>query len=364
MATCAFSTLYCNCFVPYFIVKILQGLIHCAPLANLLRSIPLSLLESLERAPFLLAFHKLFSQFYETIAGRHLNEEPVIPEELVDAIRHGSGTDAFQGEQEDAQEFLTFILDHLHQEFALNKELLHWQFSETTEALFRSESLQEEGGWMEVGPKQRVSETRTMAQTETPISFLFAGQFRSTVRRPRIKDSITFEPFNCLPLEVHHRHISSIEEALQSLSRPERIEESGITKYVTLSRLPMILIIQLKRFVFNQEHGRIEKVNKHIAYPEKLVLPRSCYTMTSQHAGSNPTYRLTAVVYHHGRTAEGGHYTADVRKSFKMDEHWQRINDASIQAVSLEAVLGERRHSDSSAYLLIYQRYKDMKHQL
>lgn len=310
-------------------------------------------------APILTQLARLFAHFQEADEGE---QPPLIPAELLDALRqHGSATQAFSGEQEDAQEFLTFLLERLHEDFLLNKELLHWHFSDATQALFRAESLQEEeGGWMEVGPRQRLSETRTMAQTETPISFLFAGQFRSTVRRARARDSITFEPFNCLPLEVHHRQTGSIEEALLFLARPERIED--MVKYVTISRLPMLLIIQLKRFVYNQDTGHIEKVSKHIAYPEKLVLPPACVHSSGGSGDSSPTYRLTAVIYHHGRHAEGGHYTADVRKSFRMDEPWQRINDAAMQPVPLEAVLGERRHSDASAYLLIYQRYKDTKH--
>lgn len=210
---------------------------------------------------------------------------------------------------------------------------------------------------MEVDRKQRISETRTMAKTETPISFLFAGQFRSTVRRPKVKDSVTLEPFNCLPLEVHHRQIVSLEDSLLYLSRPETISV-GLTKSITIGRLPMILIIQLKRFIYNKDSGRIEKVGKYVSYPEKLVIPRAC------HPGeTRPTYRLFAAVFHHGHSAEGGHYTVDVRKSFKQDELWQRINDANIASVPLEQVLADRKR-DASAYLLFYQRMKDSKHDL
>jgi ubiquitin carboxyl-terminal hydrolase 10 len=120
----------------------------------------------------------------------------------------------------------------------------------------------------------------------------------------------------------------------------------------------MILIFQLKRFVYNKDSAGIEKVGKHISYPEKLVIPRTCYP------GENrPTYRLTAVVFHHGYSAEGGHYTVDVRKSFKQDELWQRINDANIVSVPLHQVLADRKR-EASAYLLFYQRMKDSKHDL
>ncbi len=145
------------------------------------------------------------------------------------------------------------------------------------------------------------------------------------------------------------------------LARPEVVDQN-ISKYTTIGRLPMILIIQLKRFVYQKETNRIEKVQKYISYPERLVIPRNCYS-THEHDGSQPTYRLLGVVYHHGRHAEGGHYTADVRKSFKQDEPWEHFNDTIISRQSMEKVLADRR-SDSSAYLLLYQRTSDSKHQL
>lgn len=214
---------------------------------------------------------------------------------------------------------------------------------------------------MEIGRKQRVSETRTMTAAASPINFLFAGQFRSTVRRPRAKDSITFEPFNCLPLEVHQRHIGSVEDGLHFLARPEVID-AHLTKYTTISRQPMVLILQLKRIVYNKDTGQPEKVPKFITYPERLLISRSCCTEHSVEDGQ-PTYRLVAVIYHHGRGADGGHYTADVRKSFKPDEPWQHINDAVISKTSLAQVLADKG-SHCSAYLLLYQRTKDSKHQL
>jgi ubiquitin carboxyl-terminal hydrolase 10 len=197
-----------------------------------------------------------------------------------------------------------------------------------------------------------------MARAESPISLLFSGQFRSTVKRPGTKDSITFEPFNCLQLEVDHRAIQSLDDSFAFLSRPESINSGSITKRITLDTLPMILVIQLKRFVFR--NGKSEKICKFVSYPERLLLDKRIYTQSPQEIASGlPSYRLFAVVNHHGRMSTGGHYTVDVRKSFKQDEFWLRINDTFINRISLEQVLRERH--EANAYLLFYQKTKDFK---
>lgn len=199
-----------------------------------------------------------------------------------------------------------------------------------------------------------------MSRIETPISFLFSGQFRSSVKRPGSKESITFEPFNCVQVEVDHRFIHTLEDALNFLTRVENIENS-LTKRITIDRLPYILVIQMKRFVFKNGSG--EKVSKAISFPEKLILDQRVYHQaTPMHTANQPSYRLFAVVNHHGRNSHGGHYTVDVRKSFKQDELWIRLNDTFVNKVPLEQVIGSR--PDASPYLLFYQRTKDYKHNL
>ena len=56
----------------------------------------------------------------------------------------------------------------------------------------------EEDEWAEVGKKNKTSITRQTQHKETPISGIFRGQLRSTVRQKGSKPSVTFEPFHCL----------------------------------------------------------------------------------------------------------------------------------------------------------------------
>ena len=67
-------------------------------------------------------------------------------------------------------------------------------------------------------------------------------------------------------------------------------------------------------------------------------------------------YTLCGVLYHHGKSASGGHYTVDVlhpNGDGDAENIWLRINDKVVSPVRHEDVFGE--HDDERcAYLLFY----------
>ena len=79
-------------------------------------------------------------------------------------------------------------------------------------------------------------------------------------------------------------------------------------------------------------------------------------------------YTLYGVLYHHGRSARGGHYTVDV---FHPNAHagggegWLHIDDESVRTVRYEDVFGRhdsgRADDDPCAYLLFYCRTASTK---
>ena len=108
------------------------------------------------------------------------------PNYVYEAIRKKKIVDAVRGRQEDAQEFLGFLLDGIHEELCLN----HPQ--QTTQ----------NDDWVQVGKKNKSVIARRTESTETSISRLFGGRFRSIVRVPGSKDSVTVEPFFTLQLDI------------------------------------------------------------------------------------------------------------------------------------------------------------------
>lgn len=289
---------------------------------------------------------------------------PVTPEALYDCIKSKCiGSAAFQGAQEDAQEFLTFLLDQLHEELLACKPLIKWKFTQQAEGdhpwhehhtNHHHDDRSNGQEWMEVGPGQRLSVARTLDMAISPISFLFFGRYRSVVQRVRAKDSITVEPFHCLSLPMEGASIESVEDALMALIQPERIDEGRLVKRISIEGAPPVLVLHLKRFIYRQG---VEKLGKFISYPERLQLDRSVLpAMVSGRAA--PVYRLFAVIYHHGRGADGGHYSCHVRQSLSESDPWIFYDDATWQREPPERVLSNKGPSQT-AYLLMYIRAKE-----
>lgn len=77
---------------------------------------------------------------------------------------------------------------------------------------------------------------------------------------------------------------------------------------------------------------------------------------------SEPLTLLLLVLYHHGLSAAGGHYTLDVLQSGQGSfashrEGWIRIDDEFVSDLRTEDVF-EANLEDRSAYLLLYRRLK------
>lgn len=360
--------------------QILQSLIHCPPFSNTFARLHdrLAFL-SHRRAPFLRAIDDLIAAHEiaprnESLSAGDRSCRTLVPDLLYECFREFSQSKRlFHGAQEDAQEFLTFLIDQLHEELlksaslslfmcvdlwlGVDRKLLNWRFDESSgEARSHGIGDARGGEWLEVG-KRGVTLTRTMEHHHSPISFLFFGQYRSVVRRARGKDSVTMEPFHCVSLEINDSSIASLADAFVHMSRPEPIDGEAITKTVTIGTAPPILIIHLKRFYYHAVYG-VEKLGKFIQYPEYLELggaPRGG-------AKSDDSYRLFAVIYHHGRTADGGHYTCHVRDLSHPGGAggellpWMYFDDASMTEQSLGTVLADKG-SAQSAYLLFYIRH-------
>jgi ubiquitin carboxyl-terminal hydrolase 10 len=116
------------------------------------------------------------------------------------------------------------------------------------------------------------------------------------------------------------------------------------TKQTLFEQTPPVLIISMKRFIYDVEQNQTQKVVKHITITEDLCLPSVVMTNNQK-----VDYKLFAVVNHHGKKAQGGHYTVDV---FCNDTEWYRFDDTDVGKIELDQVLKEE--SDRQPYLLFY----------
>lgn len=132
----------------------------------------------------------------------------------------------------------------------------------------------------------------------------------------------------------------------------DRCKKEGTAELqVFISKLPDILIVHLKRFLFADNF--VEKLDFAVDFPlEKLNMGKWLYKGPNGQAVAKPPsieYDLYAITNHLSYTAIGGHYTAFIHSGTCKDS-WVECDDTMLQRI----VEAEVKSKD--AYLLFYKR--------
>ncbi|GAP83140.1 putative ubiquitin C-terminal hydrolase [Rosellinia necatrix] len=285
--------------------------------------------------------------------------EPFTPKFVYEAIKRLPRFASMQrGHQQDAEEFLGFLLQALGDECAHIMRRLDEVPATASSPISASPgapsptSATNESEWLEVGKKQRAAITRSSGHaTSSPISKIFSGQIRSVLRVTGQKESVTFETYQPMQLDIGDTHVNNIVDALKYYTRVERIQgdfgstrpDTKTTKQVLIESIPPVLILHLKRFKYDAVDNSTSKLWTKIDYPLELELPKEIFSPLKRTALQTeglgfPKYRLTAVIYHHGKSASGGHYTADILR--QDNQEWIRVDDTIIRPIKVEEVAG------------------------
>ncbi|KAF9173315.1 hypothetical protein BGX20_003539 [Mortierella sp. AD010] len=325
-----------------FMNAILQPLLHCPPFYNLLMQIGQHVVHKFKSTtPLVDSLIMFLNEFHVAKKNQADYGPPFVPEYVYDALRGLKRFDSMRGRQEDCQEFLGFLLDGLHEEFfaAMKENPVGTDVNGAAEHDDDVDSGVAEDEWMEVtGPKNKASYTRSTQFSETPISSIFSGQLRSILRIPAQKDSVTLEPFQSMQLDLTPDNVLTIEDALRNSTIPEVLdgftssEKGGIqveaTKKIFIEHVPPVLVLHLKRFIYKD--GGTQKLHKQVGYKAALNLQPELISPARRPSTAIP-YKLFGVVYHHGRSAAGGHYTCDV---LRQNNEWLHIDDTNITVIS------------------------------
>lgn len=190
-----------------FMHAILQPLIFCPPFSALLRRLDAHQLEQLGRTPLLTTlawFAREFSEIPDLATWRStpLRDRvgaSLTPHAVHEAVRRARGDVAVGGRQEDAEEFLGFILAILQDEVAKARP----SASNGSDARDTASS----GDWVAVGKRNRLAVTRDVDERvdASPIFSIFGGKLSSVVKS-RGKPSVTLQPFFVLPLDISVRN--------------------------------------------------------------------------------------------------------------------------------------------------------------
>ncbi|XP_044063001.1 ubiquitin carboxyl-terminal hydrolase 10 isoform X1 [Siniperca chuatsi] len=372
-----------------YINATLQALIACPPMYHLMKSIPLhnETQRPCTSTPMLDNFVRLVNEFNNMPVPSKAKQQAVGDKVMKD-IRPGvpfeptyiyrlltliKSSLSEKGRQEDAEEYLGFTLNGLHEEMLALKKLISPQEAKAPtpngpesqpgveEDVADKEEEGSEDEWEQVGPRNKTSITRQADFVRTPITDIFGGHIRSVVYQQNSKESATLQPFFTLQLDIQSEKIRTVQEALETLVARESVQgytsktkqEIEISRRVTLEELPPVLVLHLKRFVF-EKTGGCQKLTKNIDYPVDLEISKDLLSsgVRSKVMKGQRTYRLFAVVYHHGNSATGGHYTTDV---FHIGLNgWLRIDDQTVKVINQYQVV--KQTAERTAYLLYYRR--------
>uniref|UniRef100_F6S7P0 Ubiquitin carboxyl-terminal hydrolase 10 n=1 Tax=Monodelphis domestica TaxID=13616 RepID=F6S7P0_MONDO len=368
-----------------YINATLQALVACPPMYHLMKFIPVysKVQRPCTSTPMIDSFVRLMNgltnmpippKAKQALGDKIVRDispgaafEPTYIYRLLTVIKSGLSE---KGRQEDAEEYPEFILNGLHEEMLNLKKLLipnNENFSVSNgpdaQSVHEDEQGHGEGSedkWEQVGPRNKTSVTRQADFIKTPITGIFGGHLRSVVYQESSKESATLQPFFTLQLDIQSDKIHTVRDALESLVARESVQgytiktnqEVEISRRVTLEKLPPLLVLHLKRFVY-EKTGRCQKLIKNIEYPVDLEISRELLSPVVKNKNfKGRNYHLFAVIYHHGNSAPGGHYTADV---FQIDLNgWLHIDDQAVKVINQYQVV--KPSAERTAYLLYYRR--------
>jgi len=198
-----------------------------------------------------------------------------------------------------------------------------------------------------------------------PIRSLFTGEMKTTIQCGKCrKYSISKEPYCCLSLDVDD--IDTLPESLSVLTQDEVLK--GNNKYycnnckrkciahkkITLSKIPNILVLHLKRFAIQQfsvhhKQNHATKVTSKVEYNFEIDFNKYKDLLDPNNIDNilrDSKYELYAVLIHNGPKLGYGHYYSLVKSP---NGKWFRMNDTHVDIIKYKDVLNEQ------GYLLFYR---------
>nr|CAD7258728.1 unnamed protein product [Timema shepardi] len=295
-----------------YINSTLQALLACPPFYNLMKAFPLPSCNNSAKSstPIIDSIVQFVNEFVPLSSIVRVNRkekaqrkddgsaevqtgaafEPSYIYKMLNNIR--SDTFKVEGRQEDAEEFLSCLLNALNDEMLEviklvedtdKTSLSNGDISTNGDTSLQSQD-EDDTEWKVMGPKNKGSITRRADFGHTPISDIFRGQLRSRVQRAGDHSTDNVQPFFTLQLDIEKAQ--SVKDALEILVGRDQLE--GVTcsktnqeieawQQVTLEELPLVLVLHLKWFDYKLDG--CSKIVKSVEFPIDLKMDGTdCWT--------------------------------------------------------------------------------------
>ncbi|CUM63962.1 uncharacterized protein PRCAT00001550001 [Priceomyces carsonii] len=319
-------------------------------------------------------------------AGKYFT--PTSFKKVVGSLSSGHQFASF--DQQDCIEFLNFLLDGLHED--LNQVMLNAEDKKSIMELTPEQEKTRET--LPVRLASTIEWERYLKLNFSIVVDYFQGQYLSQLKCLECgHTSTTYNAFSILSLPIPEKLNSTptvlLEDCLQEFVTTELLDEfnkwfcpnckkfTKLTKKITITRLPQVLIIHFKRFKI-LPNGYINKLDTFVKYPVNEVLDLTSYwpdigtsvnpskdlsiskSKEAEILSTLPTrnqvppfrYKLYGVVNHFGNLSTG-HYTSYVHKNSdtRKKREWCYFDDAKITYNCSESQV-----LNKNAYCLFFQR--------
>ncbi|KAL8736656.1 MAG: hypothetical protein Q9166_000022 [cf. Caloplaca sp. 2 TL-2023] len=275
--------------------------------------------------------------------------------------------------QQDAKEYLDFLLDCLHED--LNT---HWEKQPLVPLSLKQELTRER---MPIPEVSKIEWQRYSHREQSFISNLFAGQHASRLRCTTCKNtSTTYEAFYSISVEIPQKGKGAdIHDCLRSYCQEERLSKDEMwkcphckcqreaTKQITITRAPQFLVVHFKRFSAGKNESA-RKIHTPINFPiyglniESYMAHSTNRSRDQQPPDEHPDAAVTppflydayAVMRHLGASGNGGHYISLVRDAAR--GCWRKFDDDRVSDFDPNRLKSDQRLQNEQAYLVFYGR--------
>lgn len=339
-----------------FMNSVLQSLMHCGMLAEAVMEMPLDEANS-GNLKLTLTFREALLEHWKS------SFESSFRPLAIKTVMAKNAPQFIGNQQHDAQEFLVYFLDALHEELNEVKTKIYKEIDD-------SKCIKDE-------EKARLWWDNYEALNRSCVKNIFVGQIRSRVKCSQCSNiSVVFDPFWNLSVPIPNEQSCSLAQCLGAFIEPESLTGDNKCyctrckvctdsfKEITLFRCPDVIVIHLKRFrargsSMSNLHGRstrgsgFAKLVTEVSFPVEEVLDLRPFCAPQAHQDQYDhkeplIYNLVSVVNHYGASGAHGHYTADCFVPNR--EQWYHFDDSSVTPTRPQSL---DRHS---AYVMVYAR--------
>jgi ubiquitin carboxyl-terminal hydrolase 8 len=238
-------------------------------------------------------------------------------------------------EQQDAQEFLAYLLDGLHEDLNLIQKRPAQEAQDEDDDHDKHAKLEEDKGEEYVAA---LTWMRHLMRHKSVFVDLFQGQLRSRLTCTVCGcESKTYDPYLYMSLPLHEQ-MRTLEDALRLFLADETLTGGDqwrcprckchvdAVKKIDIWKLPPVLVVHLKRFEFNMVTGRFRKIQADLSAPLTVDMTEF---VTTQH--KDPLiYDIVCVANHTGQFGSG-HYTATCQHP--IDGRFYHFNDNHVDEI-------------------------------